>query len=286
MTHLLTLVAVLLFSVAPCFASRTLIDETGRTVSVPDHPHRIICLVPSITDAVFALGAADDVVAVSDFVRYPEEATKRPSAGSILNPSMEVILSLHPDLLLGMPHQNQQGVLDQFARMGIPLYLVDPHGVAGILKSVSSLGAATGREREATALVLRLQHRIDAVRDRSRGKPIVSVFFPVSYDPVITIGQGAFISDIIEIAGGHSITSDIKQEWPHVSMESVIARAPQALLMMRGGKITLEMLRTRPGWNALPAVSTSTVYFIDRRIELPSPIAIDALEDLARQFHP
>jgi len=270
----------------PCSASRVVTDETGRTVTVPDHPHRIICLVPSITDTVFALGAADDVVAVSDYVKYPAEAMKKPSVGSISNPSIETILALHPDLILGMPHQNQQAVFDQFEHLAIPIYLVDPHGIAGILRSVISLGQATGRQAQATALSSRLQQRIEAVRLAVKGKPVVSVFMPVSYDPVVTIGKGSFITDIIEAAGGRSITSDIDQEWPHISMEAVIARAPQALLMMRGGTITPDILKTRPGWDTLPAVRSGRVYFVDRRVNFPSPVAIDALEDLAKQFHP
>jgi len=270
----------------PCSASRVVTDETGRTVTVPDHPHRIICLVPSITDTVFALGAADDVVAVSDYVKYPSEAMKKPSVGSISNPSIETILALHPDLILGMPHQNQQAVFDQFEHLAIPIYLVDPHGIAGILRSVISLGQATGRQAQATALSSRLQQRIEAVRLAVKGKPVVSVFMPVSYDPVVTIGKGSFITDIIEAAGGRSITSDIDQEWPHISMEAVIARAPQALLMMRGGTITPDILKTRPGWDTLPAVRSGRVYFVDRRVNFPSPVAIDALEDLAKQFHP
>ena len=270
----------------PCSASRVVTDETGRTVTVPDHPHRIICLVPSITDTVFALGAADDVVAVSDYVKYPSEAMKKPSVGSISNPSIETILALHPDLILGMPHQNQQAVFDQFEHLAIPIYLVDPHGIAGILRSVISLGQATGRQAQATALSSRLQQRIEAVRLAVKGKPVVSVFMPVSYDPVVTIGKGSFITDIIEAAGGRSITSDIDQEWPHISMEAVIARTPQALLMMRGGTITPDILKTRPGWDTLPAVRSGRVYFVDRRVNFPSPVAIDALEDLAKQFHP
>ena len=270
----------------PCSASRVVTDETGRTVTVPDHPHRIICLVPSITDTVFALGAADDVVAVSDYVKYPSEAMKKPSVGSISNPSIETILALHPDLILGMPHQNQQAVFDQFEHLAIPIYLIDPHGIAGILRSVISLGQATGRQAQATALSSRLQQRIEAVRLAVKGKPVVSVFMPVSYDPVVTIGKGSFITDIIEAAGGRSITSDIDQEWPHISMEAVIARTPQALLMMRGGTITPDILKTRPGWDTLPAVRSGRVYFVDRRVNFPSPVAIDALEDLAKQFHP
>jgi iron complex transport system substrate-binding protein len=281
---------VLLFLIAsavrPCIAARTLIDETGRSVTVPDHPHRIICLVPSITDSVFALGAGEDVVAISDYVQFPPEAKQKPSVGSISDPSLETILSLHPDLVLGMPHANQQSALDELQHLNIPVYLVDPHGVAGILHSITSLGQATNHEAQASALVTRLTQRIDAVRASVRGKPVVNVFLPVSYDPVITIGKGAFITEIIAIAGGHSITDDINQEWPHISMEVVIARAPAALLMMRGGRTTIESLKDRPGWNTLPAVRANRVYYVDKRVDFPSPVAIDALEDLAKQFHP
>jgi len=270
----------------PCWASRTLTDETGRSVIVPDHPHRIICLVPSVTDSVFSIGAADDVVAVSDYVKYPTEASRKPSVGSINNPSMEIILSLHPDLVLGLPQYTQKSILDQIQNLGIPVYLVDPHGIAGILHSIGSLGQAINREPAATAVVASLKQRIAAVRASVQGKPRIKVFAPVSYDPVITIGNGAFITEIIEAAGGESITSDLPQEWPQISMEAVVARTPEALLLVRGGRITVDILKDRPGWNELPAVREKHVYFVDNRVEFPSPVAIDALEDLARQFHP
>ena len=272
--------------VIPNWASRVLKDETGRSVTVPDHPHRIICLVPSITDSVFSLGAADDVVAISDYVKYPPEALVKPSVGSISNPSMETILSLHPDLVLGMPQSNQRSVLDQIQSLGIPVYLVDPHGIAGVLQSINSLGQAINREPQAAALVARLKQRIAAVRASVQGKPVIKVFAPVSYDPVITIGKGAFITEIIAAAGGESITADIPEEWPQISLEAVVARAPAALLLVRGGRITIGILKDRPGWNVLPAVRERRVYFLDKRIEFPSPVAVDALEDLAKQFHP
>jgi ABC-type Fe3+-hydroxamate transport system substrate-binding protein len=281
------LTVVLLASLAvPCQAARSVTDETGRTVTVPDHPHRIVCLVPSITDDVFALGGGDDVIAISDYVEYPAEAKSKPSVGSISDPSLEMLVSLHPDLVLGMPHANNQATLDQLQRLGIALYLVDPHGVAGILHTISSVGSAIGRDSEAHALVMRLTRRIQAVQAGVKGKPVVEVFMPVSYDPVITIGKGAFITEMIALAGGHSITDDIHQEWPHISMETVIARAPAALLMLRGGRTTMASLKDRAGWNTLPAVREGRVYYLDKRMDFPSPIAIDALEDLAHQFHP
>lgn len=283
------LLALALFVVAtlqPCLASRTLTDETGRTVAVPDHPHRILCLVPSITDTVYAIGAGDDVAGISDYVQFPAEARSKPSVGSISNPSMEAILALHPDLVLGMPHANDASVLDQLRRLNIPVYLVDPHGVAGIFHSVTSLGQATNRDAQAGAELARLSQRMEAVRVNVKGKPVVNVFLAVSYDPVITIGQGSFITEMIALAGGHSITDDIHQEWPHISMETVVARAPQALLMMRGGRVTIDNLKDKPGWSVLPAVRAGRVYYMDKRMDFPSPVAIDALEDLAKQFHP
>ena len=286
MKRVFLLSLLLASSVLPCHASRIVTDEVGRTVTLPDHPHRIICLVPSITDDVFTLGAGDDVVAISDYVDFPPEAKSKPSVGSITNPSIETILSLHPDLVLGMPHINDQSTLDQLQHLGITVYLVDPHGVSGILHTVASVGHAIGRDAEAHAVVSRLTQRIDAVRARVQGKPVVSVFLPVSYDPVVTTGKGAFITEIIAIAGGQSITDDINQEWPHISMETVVARAPQALLMLRGGKTTIDSLKDRPGWSTLPAVRANRVYYVDKRVDFPSPVAIDALEDLARQFHP
>lgn len=269
-----------------CHASRTLTDETGRSVSVPDHPHRILCLVPSITDSVYAIGAGNDVAGISDYVQFPAEARSKPSVGSISNPSVEAILALRPDLVLGMPHANHASVLDQLQRLNIPVYLVDPHGVPGILHSIQSLGQATNHEMEASAEVARLKQRIEAVRVSAKGRPVVNVFLAVSYDPVITIGQGAFITEIIALAGGHSITEDIHQEWPQISMESVIARSPQALLMMRGGHVTIDSLKDKPGWSVLPAVRTGRVYYMDKRMDFPSPVVIDAMEDLAKQFHP
>ena len=278
---------VALLAALPCFAQRIVTDETGRKVTVPDHPHRIICLVPSITDSVFALGAGADVVGISDYVKYPAEAMSRTSVGSISDPSLETIVALHPDLVIGIPKNTQQASLDKITQLGIPVYLVDPHGLAGIFKSLLSLGTALHREPQAQALVASLEARVDTVRRSVAGKPVIQVFVPISYEPgIITIGHGAFIGDIVEAAGGHSITSDLPQEWAHVSMEAVVARAPQALLLMRGGHITLDILRERPGWNTLPAVRDRRVYLMDKRIDFPSPVAIDALEDLAKQFHP
>jgi iron complex transport system substrate-binding protein len=277
---------LLLFAAVPCFASRTLTDELGRTVVVPDHPHRLVCLVPSIVDDVYSLGAGDDVIAVSDYTKFPAQAEAKPKIGAPMNPSLESIVALHPDLVLGSGDMNHVQTANQLESYGIPVFMVNPHGIAGIYTSILSLGKALHRESDAARLIQSLQVREQAVRRRVSGKPVVRVFMPVWYDPIVTIGRHAFITELIEAAGGASITSDIAQEWPQVSLEAIVAQRPDALLLVRNSKVSLSELSNLPGWDTLPAVRAGRVYYADSRIDLPSPVAIDALEDLAQQFHP
>src|ERR1700678_1969574 len=156
--------------VLPAQASRVLTDESGRKVTVPDHPHRVVCLLPSVTDAVFALGSGDDVVAVSDYTTHPPAALKKPSIGGLVKPSIETILSFHPDLVLGTSIPGATETAAQLQNVGVPVYLVDPHGLSGILRSVGSVGEALNRVPEAAALNASLSERIEAVRARSAGK--------------------------------------------------------------------------------------------------------------------
>jgi iron complex transport system substrate-binding protein len=284
MKRLLSTLSLILALAAPCFASRTLMDEMGRKVVVPDHPHRVICLMPSVTDTVFALGAGDDVVAISDYTKYPAAALTKPSVGDLIKPSIERILSLHPDLVIGF--QGPKDVTDQLDRAGIPVFLINPHGIEGILHSVATMGLALNRTPQADALVQSLERRIDAVKARSQGQPAPRVFMPIWYDPITTIGKSAFITEIIAAAGGRSVTDDLSTEWPTISLEVVLERAPDALLLVRGGKTTLQVLENRPGWGSMKAVKEHRAYYVDDRINFASPVAIDALEDLAKQFHP
>jgi ABC-type Fe3+-hydroxamate transport system substrate-binding protein len=267
-------------------ASRVVTDETGRKVTVPDHPHRVVCLVPSVTDTVFALGSGDDVVAVSDYTTFPPAALKKPSIGSLVKPSIETILSFHPDLVVGTSIPGSTETAAQLKSVGVPVYLVDPQGLPGILRSVKSVGEALNRVPQADALDLSLSRRIAAVKARTAGKPAPRVLVPIWYDPIITVGKHAFISEILEAAGARSVTDDLIPDWPQISLEAVIARAPEALLLIRGGKVSIDTLQRRPGWSSLPAIQKGKVYYVESGIQEPSPVAIDALEELAKEFHP
>ena len=286
MKRFVGLFALIAILTVPCSASRTLTDEMGRKVVVPDHPHRVICLMPSVTDTVFALGAGDDVVGVSDYTKYPAAALSKPSVGDLIKPSIETILSLHPDLVIGLQPKGPMEVTEQLERAGVPIFLVSPHGIAGIFHSLETIGEALNRTQQAAVLIRNLQQRVDTVKSRTKAMPAPRVFMPVWYDPITTIGKNAFITEIIAAAGGRSATDDLPEEWPTISMEVVLDRAPDALLLVRGGKTTMQVLVSRPGWSSMKAIQEQRAFYVDDRINFPSPVAIDALEDLAKQFHP
>jgi ABC-type Fe3+-hydroxamate transport system substrate-binding protein len=270
----------------PAAASRTLTDDVGRSVTVPDHPHRVICLMPSLVDDVYALGAGEDVIAVTDYTKYPPQAESKPSVGLPLSPSLETIVSLHPDLVFASGDLNGGETVKALEKVEIPVFTVTTHGIEGIYHSITSVGGALNREQESASLIAALRERERAVRERVAAKPVVSVLMPIWYDPIVTIGKDAYITDLIEIAGGHSVTSDIAEEWPQISLEAVLARAPEALLLVRGSKMSVEVIRSRPGWTTMAALKNNRIYYVDSRIESPSPVAFDALEDMAKQFHP
>jgi len=279
--------ALLILSLAlPACGARTVTDEMGHSIVVPEHPHRVVCLMPSLVDDVYALGAGADVIAVTDYVKYPAEAKAKRSVGMPLTPSIETIVSLHPDLVLEDAGMSRTETMTNLQQLGVAVFMVAPHGIEGIYKSLASLGRALNREQSARDLIGKLRSREAAVRRRVSGRTVVSVLMPVGFDPVITIGKPAFITELIEIAGGRSVTSDLPLEWEQISMEAVLARAPEALVLVRSTRMSTEQIRGRPGWTNLPAVRNNRIYYVDDRIELPSPVAFDALEELARNFHP
>ncbi len=267
-------------------ASRRVRDDLGREIIVPEHPHRMICLAPNVADTVYAIGAGNEVIAVSDFTKYPAEARRKPSIGLPLSPSWETIVSLHPDLVIGSSDFGGFGMVGQMQQVGIPVFLVNPHGLEGIYTSVLSVGNAVNREADAERVVLHLRRRVRVIQARTKGKPSVRVFMLIWHEPITTIGKRSFITEIIAAAGGKSITGDLDGEWPQMSFESLLARAPESILLVRGSQMSFDDLAKRPEWNGIAAIRDHRVFYTDDRLYSPSPIAIDALENLAEQFHP
>lgn len=272
-------------AVAP---ARGVTDGVGRYVQLPEKPHRLVALTPSLTETVYSLGAGGDIVGITDHTDYPPEARNTPSVGGMVDPSIERIVALRPDLVLATLETNRMDTIDALQRLGIPVFVVRPEGLDGILEAVQHVGVALNRVSDARLLVERLRTRRQAVARRLLGLPRPRVFVVIWPDPVVTVGQHAFITEAIEAAGAICVTRDIPQQWPRVSLEEVVRRAPDTILLIKGGHPTLAIgeFKTRPGWNRVRAVLENRFIEVDARVQHSSPVVFDALEELARILHP
>jgi iron complex transport system substrate-binding protein len=232
------------------------------------------------------LGA--ELVGDTDYCDYPPEAKKKPHIGTMVNPSLERIVALKPDLALGTPEANRRETADQLERLGIPLYGVTASTLAGTLASIEDLGQMLGHADEARSLVAKLQVRIDRVEKRIAGQPKPKALFVVWYHPLITVGPNTFIADVIRAAGGIPVGEGLKGEWPRLSLEELVPQNPDVILFPKAESFspTLDEFQSLPGWKNLRAVKEGRMYFVSETIMRPSPRLVDALEELASVLHP
>jgi len=269
-------------------SARTVKDQTGRMVNVPENPHRLVSLAPNITEIVYALGLGDELVGDTDNCDFPPQAKSKPHVGTMVNPSLERIVALKPDLALGTPEANRRETADQLERLGIPVYGVTASTLHGTVASIEDLGKVLGRAAEATRLVAQMQARIDRVENRIKAQPEPRVLFVVWYRPLITVGPHTFIADVIRAAGGIPIGADLKGEWPRLTLEELLPLNPDVILFPKTESFSpsLGEFRGLPGWKDLRAVKGGRMDFVSETIERSGPRLVDALEELANILHP
>jgi iron complex transport system substrate-binding protein len=282
-------VALLLALALPSVASAlTVTDQAGRRVTLPSAPERIVSLVPSASEILFAIGAEDRLVGVTDFCDFPPAARAKASVGGMLNPSLETLVRLRPDLVVATDEGNREETVTQIERLRIPVYLVRPTRVAEALDVVTRLGALTGRHAEARSLVGGLSARIDRVRAAVAplGRPrVLYVLWP---EPLIVPGKGALISELIALAGGASVTADASVPYPRYSLEAAVASDPQIIVLARHGTGQGAMARERwERFSHLPAIRAGRLHATDGNLtHRYGPRMVDGLEALARIIHP
>jgi iron complex transport system substrate-binding protein len=266
-------------------------DEIGRQVKVVATPKRIVSLAPSITEILFALDLGKQVVGVTSYCNYPVEATKIAQVSDTLHPNLEMIISLKPDLVLISTASQLEQFMAKLAEVGIPVFVIKSQSVEGVLSSIELVGQVTNHKEQAKNLTGSLKKRLETVKEQTQGKTAPKVFFIVGTEPLITAGNGAFVTDLINLAGGKSISDDVTTEWPAYSIESVIARTPEIILSP--GAHNFDASDTQSAKTALPkglevtpAVQNERTYQIDGDLILrPGPRIIDGLEQMTKLFH-
>jgi iron complex transport system substrate-binding protein len=270
-------------------AYKEFVDEAGRTVRVPQPVQRIVSLAPSLTETVYALGLQDRLVGDTDFCDYPPDAQKKTKVGGAINPSLEQIAALRPDLVLVTKSLNLIETVNALDSLGIPSYGTDPHTVKDIVSSTERLADVLGATEAGASLGADLEHHLADLQQRLNGVPPRRVLFIVWSDPLISAGKNTFIADALRLAGATSIV-DSSQDWPHMSLEEVVRLQPDFLVFAashsESGQNDFNVLAERPGWRGLDAVRNRRFAVISDAVNRPAPRIVSAIEDLARQLHP
>ena len=277
----------------PSFAAgatyREVVDETGRTVRVPQPVMRIVSLAPSLTETVYALGLQERLVGDTDYCDYPPEAQKKQKVGGAINPSLEEIAHLKPDLVLVTRHLNTMDTVHSLDALGIASYATDPTNVDEIIGSTKKLAEVLGAPAAGISVAQDLRHRLDVLQQKIGSLPPRRVLFVVWTDPLISIGKDTFIADALRRAGAESIV-DAKQDWPQVNLEEVARLQPEILVFAdshsESAPINMDVLVTRPAWRILNAVRDRKYAVISDAVNRPAPRIVSAIEDLAQKLHP
>jgi iron complex transport system substrate-binding protein len=266
-------------------------DMTGREVALAAPPARIVSLVPSVTETIFALGGEARLAGRTDWCDSPPAARDKPSVGGMINPSLEAIATLKPDLVIATDEGNREETAVQLRRLGIPTYLVHAHRVAEMLDMIARLGALVERPDAVAPLVQSIQARIDDVRRRVAGRRPPAVLYVLWPEPLIVPGRASHITELIDLAGGRSITASVGESYVRLSLEAAVARAPDVIVLADHSRAGTAAGRQSPEkWQRLtsvPAIRDGRLHSIDLSIlHRYGPRVAEGLELLARMLHP
>jgi iron complex transport system substrate-binding protein len=248
---------------------------------------RVITLAPNLTEIVFAVGAGDRLVGNTSYCDYPEQAKNITKVGDTLQPSLERIIALRPQVVVVSTASQLEVFTQQLASQNIAVFVTDPHDLDGVFRSIEQLGRMLGQEQQATAVVQKLRERTSTVERRVKQEPPVRVFYQVSGEPLYTAGHDAFVTDLMRRAGAASVTADVPGAWPRFSNESALAARPDAIILPTGGSMGAANANVAEALRNSPAVRAGRVYKInDDHLARPGPRSVDGLEEMARALHP
>ncbi len=262
---------------------RVVTDDLGRQVTIPVRVTRVVSTAPSITENIFAVGAGDRLVGDTTYCNYPEQAKSVAKIGDTLNPNMETIVALKPDIVLVSTASQIEVFTKTLEANRITVYVTNPTSLDGVLRNLKQLGELLGTQDTADKLVADLTARVDAVGNKIEGQKPVRVFVQISKEPLFTIGKQSFLTAILEKAGAGSVTKDVESAYPKLSKETASALNPEAIILSdsEDNKEPNDALKNSP------AVRNGRVYKINADIiSRPGPRLVDALEQIAKDLHP
>jgi len=272
-----------------------LVVLSSALVTAQRRPERIISIVPSLTETLFAIGAGPEVVGVGSFDTHPSEVATRPRVGGLLDPDMERIFALRPDLVV--LHASQQDQIQQLTRAAIPVFSYAHGGLADTLSVIRQLGARTGHTSDAERVAGAIEAQLDTLRARigRRTRPRVLLVFgrePRSLRNIYASGGFGFLHDMLEAAGGDNVFADVRRESVQLTSEAILTAAPDVIIELTyDERMTPDNQAAEVAvWNRLPtipAVRNGRVYLLlGNQFVVPGPRMAEATAAIARALHP
>ncbi len=275
MTRALSLALVAFIAMGPC--------STGAAAAAA----RIVSLSPSVTETLFALGAGPEVVGVSQYCDYPPAVRALPRVGSFLTPNIEAIVGLRPTLVIGTWVSSGLPAFESLSDMGYATLIVKDNSLAEIRDSIAMIGEASGRRAQARRLLTMLNTHLDTVRQRLEGVKPRTVLMVVGHQPLIAVGNGTFLDELLHVAGGINIAGETGESWPHLSIEYVVATKPEVILDGQMGDDASASNRFWSQYPTIPAVKNHRIYGYPEDSTLrPGPRAWESLDTLVGRIHP
>ena len=256
-------------------------------------PRRIVSLVPAVTEMIFALGAGDRVVGVSNFDKFPPEVTKISRVGALLDPNLDRILSLKPDLVI--VYYSQTDLQTQLQRAAVASFSYKHAGLADVTETMRAVGERIGRAEQARAIATEMESKIAALSKRyaSGARPKTLVVFGrenFALRGIYASGGRGFVHDMLTVAGGDNVFADVDREAVQATTELILARRPEVIIELRADPMTVEAERKEvTTWDqlaSLPAVRAKRVHIItDPRTVIPGPRVVEGVEIIADRLH-
>ncbi|SFI51500.1 iron complex transport system substrate-binding protein [Paenibacillus sp. UNC496MF] len=265
----------------------TVKDATGTELTFDAAPQRIVTLVPSETEIVYALGAGDAVAAVDSNSNYPKEAADKPKIGD-MNPDIEKIVSLKPDLVLAS-YSLSQAVVDKLRSLKLPVYASDPKTYDAVIDKIKQIGAILDKPAEAAAVTGHMEQVRQQVTDALKDAPKPNVY--LEFSPGWTVGKGEFLDELITLAGGTNVATEAG--WYEIDPEAVVKANPDdivyASMTVKEGEKNpiLAAIESRPGWKSIHAIANNNLFEVDQDpLTRVGPRLADGLLDVAKKLHP
>lgn len=263
----------------------TVQDAAGRTVSLAAPARRIVALSPHLVENLYSAGGGDWLVGVVSHSDYPPEAAAIPEVGSFNAYSVEAIASLQPDLILMWGSGNGMRTLARLEVLGIPVFVSEPRRLDDIPRDIRALGRLAGSEVAAEAEAARIEGELASLRARYRNSRPIAVMYEIWNEPLQTVNGEHLISQVIELCGGRNIFADLPTLAPRITIESVLARAPEAIVASGRQDTRPAWLDTWRRYPALPAVRDEGLFFVDPDLlERPTSRVLAGARSLCEQL--